>query len=151
MKRARIGLIATAILAVATIAWAQKPDFSGTWTLDAAASDATGTGGGGQGGGRGMGGPMTVKQTEDTLTIERPGRGGASMTQTYKLDGSETDITMGQMTAKSSAKWDGDKLVITTKSERGESTQTWSMADGTLTIESTGVRGPSKRVYKKGT
>lgn len=150
MKRAGIGVIATAILAVATIAWAQKPDFSGTWTLDPAASGATGTGGGErQGGGRGMGGPMTVKQTADTLTIERQGRQGTT-TQVYKLDGSETDITMGQGTAKASARWDGDKLVITTKTERGESTQTWSMADGTLTIESTGGRGPSKRVYKKG-
>ena len=35
MKRARIGLIATAVLAVATMAFAQKPDFSGTWTPDA--------------------------------------------------------------------------------------------------------------------
>ena len=35
MKRARVGMIATAILAVATMAFAQKPDFSGTWTPDA--------------------------------------------------------------------------------------------------------------------
>jgi hypothetical protein len=57
---------------------------------------------------------------------------------------------MGQMTAKASAKWDVAKLVITTKSERGEQTQTWSLADGMLTIERTGGRGPSKQVYKKG-
>ncbi len=31
MKRARIGIIATAVLAVATLAFAQKADFSGTW------------------------------------------------------------------------------------------------------------------------
>ena len=145
MKRARIGIIAAAILAVATAAWAQKPDFSGTWTPDPAAEGTTG------GGGRGGGGPMTVKQTADTLTIERQGQQGA-VTQTYKLDGSETEITMGQVTAKASAKFDGNKLVITTKSERGEQTQTWSLgADGTLTIERTGGRGPSKTVYKKGT
>lgn len=144
MKRARIGLVGAAVLAVATLAWAQaKPDFSGTWTPEPAAE---GTGGGG---GRGMAGPMTVKQTGDTLTIERAGRGGNTMTQTYKLDGSETDITMGQMTAKASAKWDGDKLVITTKSERGEQTQIWSLADGMLTVERTGARA-SKTVYKKG-
>jgi hypothetical protein len=153
MKRARVALIAAAVLAVATVAFAQKPDFSGTWTLDPEASGAppAGTGGGGGGGGqRGGGGPMTVKQTADTLTIERQGQGGA-MTTTYKLDGSESDITMGQMTAKASAKWDGNKLVITTKSERGEQTQTWSLAGGVLTIEGTGGRGPTKRVYKKST
>ena len=153
MKRARVAVIAAAVLAVATVAFAQKPDFSGTWTLDPEASGAppAGTGGGGGGGGqRGGGGPMTVKQTADTISIERQGQGGA-MTTTYKLDGSESDITMGQMTAKASAKWDGNKLVITTKSERGEQTQTWSLAGGVLTIEGTGGRGPSKRVYKKST
>ena len=54
MKVARIGILATAVLAVATMAFAQKPDFSGTWTLDPAASDQpAGGGGGGGGGGRG--------------------------------------------------------------------------------------------------
>ena len=150
MKRARIGVIAAAVLAVATMAFAQaKPDFSGTWTLDPEASGAP-AGGGGGGGQRGGGGAMTVKQTADTLSIERQGRNGAT-TQTYKLDGSETDIQMGQMTAKASAKWSGDKLVITTKTEQGENTQTWSLAGGVLTIERTGGRGPSKQVYKKGT
>jgi hypothetical protein len=148
MKRARIGVIAAAVLAVATVAWAQKPDFSGTWTPEPAAGGETGTGGGG--GGRGMGGPMTVKQTADTLTIERQGRQG-TQTTAYKLDGSESEVTMGQMTAKVSAKWDGNKLVITQKSERGESTQTWSLEGGKLTVERTGGRGPSKTVYTKGT
>jgi hypothetical protein len=149
MKRVRIGVIAAAVLAVATVAWAQKPDFSGVWTPDPAASGAP-AGGGGGGGGRGPGGPMTVKQTADTLTITREGQQGTT-TQAYKLDGSETDITMGQMTAKASAKWDGNKLVITTKSERGEQTQTWSLEGGVLTVERTGGRGASKTVYKKGT
>ena len=76
MKRARVGIIAAAILAVASVAFAQKPDFSGTWTLDAEASGlAAPAGGGGGGGGRGGGalgnGPATVKQTADTLTVER--------------------------------------------------------------------------------
>ena len=58
---------------------------------------------------------------------------------------------MGQATAKVSAKWDGSKLVITTKTEQGESTQTWSLAGGVLTIERTGGRGPSTTTYKKTT
>ena len=67
MKRARIGMIATAVLAVATMAFAQKTDFSGTWTPDAGGGRPRRSGGGGGGGGRrrrrGGGGPMTVKQT----------------------------------------------------------------------------------------
>ena len=76
MKRARVGIIAAAVLAVATVAFAQKPDFSGTWTLDAEAS-----GGGGRPAAAAAAvaaavaasasGRRTVKQTPTTLTIER--------------------------------------------------------------------------------
>jgi len=149
--RRKLGLTAVLVVALAVAGYAQKPDFSGTWTPDTDANAAAApAGGGGGGGGRGGGGPMTVKQTADSLSVERQGRNGA-MTTTYKLDGSEQDVQMGQGTAKVSAKWDGNKLVITTKTEQGEGTQTWSLADGKLTIDRTGGRGPSKTVYKKTT
>jgi len=147
MKRVRTGIIATAVLAVATIAFAQaKPDFSGTWAPDPPpAADAGG------GGGRGMGGgPMTVKQTATELTVEREGRNGKTST-VYKLDGSETKITMGQNEGTASAKWDGSKLVISTKVGENASTQTWSLDGGVLTIDRTGGRGPSTTKYKKTT
>jgi hypothetical protein len=150
MKVARAGIIATAVLAVATMAYAQKTDFSGSWTPDVDPAAAAPTGGGGGGRGGGMNGPMTVKQTATDRTIERQGPNGA-MSTVYKLDGSETKITMGQMEATATAKWDGPKLVITTKSERGEQTQTWSLAGGVLTIDRTGGRGPSSTKYKKTT
>ena len=156
MKRATVGMIATAVLAVATMAFAQaKPDFSGTWAPDAAAAPA-GTGGGGApgggggGGGRGMAGPMTVKQSGDTLTIERT-MGENKVTQTYKLDGSESKNAGRGGDVVSTAKWDGSKLVITTKTDQGEQVQTLSLEGGTLTIDRTGGRGPSKTTYKKTT
>ena len=149
MKRARIGIIATAVLAVATLAFAQaKPDFSGSWAPEVDPAAAAPTGGGG---GRGMGGgPMTVKQTATELSVERQGRGGP-VTTVYKLDGSESKVTMGQMEGTATAKWDGSKLVITTKAGENESTQTWSVAGGVLTIDRTGGRGPSSTKYKKTT
>ena len=162
MKLARVGVIAAAILAVATVALAQKPDFSGTWTLDPASAPAAGGGGGG-GGGRGGGGgalgngPATVKQTADALTIERT-MGDAKVTLTYKLDGTESRNTMmsrgGQSgDSVSTAKWDGPKLTIVTKQEMGgqvtESTQVWTVEGSTLTVETTNARGTQKRVYKK--
>ena len=147
--RRKLGLTAVLVVALAVAGYAQKPDFSGTWTPEPDPAAAAAPAGGG-GGGRGGGGPMTVKQTADTLSIERQTQNGPATTS-YKLDGTETDITMGQMTAKASAKWDGSKLVITTKSERGEQTQTWSLADGKLTIARTGGRGPSTTTYKKST
>lgn len=160
MKRARIGMVAIAALAVATVAFAQaKPDFSGTWTPEPAAAPPAGAppagappaGGGAGGGGRGGGGPMTVKQSATELSVESAGRGGTPVTRTYKLDGSETKITMGQMEATATAKWDGNKLVITTKTEQGEQVQTWSLANGVLTVDRTGGRGPSTTTYKKST
>ncbi len=146
MKRVRTGIIATAVLAVATIAFAQaKPDFSGTWSPDPPpAADA--------GGGRGMGGgPMTVKQTATELSVESAGRGGTPQTRVYKLDGSESKFTMGQGEAVATAKWDGNKLVITTKVGENSNTQTWSVEGGVLTIDRTGGRGPSTTKYKKTT
>jgi hypothetical protein len=140
-------MTAAFVVALAVAGYAQKPDFSGAWTPDvdpAAAAPAAG------GGGRGGGGPMTVKQTATELSVETQGRNGPQ-TRVYKLDGSETEMPMGQMTAKVSAKWDGSKLVITTKTDQGESTQTWSLADGKLKIDRTGGRGPSSTTYKKTT
>ena len=165
MKLARVGVIAAAILAVSTLAWAQKTDFSGTWTLDAEASGmaagggAPGGGGGGRGGGRGggLGQGGTVKQTATELTVERT-MGENKVTSTYKLDGSESKNQMmgrggAAMESVSTAKWDGPALVITTKMDMGngpqESTQKWSLAGNVLTIETTNARGTQKMVYKK--
>lgn len=163
MKLARTGVFAAAVLSIATMAFAQaKPDFSGTWTPEQAADAAAG---GGQGrGGRGMMGPMTVTQSGDTLTIERS-MGENKVTQTYKLDGTESENKMmgrgGEMVSKSTAKWDGSKLTITTKQAGQDgtervSTQTWSLEGGNLVIENTrtgreGSPMTTKTVYKKTT
>ncbi len=161
MKLARIGIIAAAILAVASLASAQKPDFSGTWTLAPAADAAAPAGGGGGGrGGRGgiLGaGPTVVKQSATDLTVEST-MGDNKVTRTYKLDGTESKNTMmgrgGQsVEAVSNAKWDGGKLTIVTKQDMGgqtfETTEVWMVDGSTLTVESTNARGTQKRVYKK--
>jgi len=146
--RRKLAMTATLVVALAVAGYAQKPDFSGTWTPEPAADAAAAAGGGG--GGRGGGGPMTVKQTATELSVETQGRNGPQ-TRVYKLDGSETEVQMGQMTAKVSAKWDGSKLVLTTKTDNGEQVATWSLADGKLKVDRTGGRGPSSTTYKKTT
>jgi hypothetical protein len=164
MKLARVGVIAATVLAVATLAWAQKSDFSGTWTLDAEASGApaggapAGGGGGGRGGGRGgLGQGGTVKQTATELSVERT-MGENKVTSVYKLDGSESKNSMmgrggAAVESVSTAKWDGPALVITTKADMGngpqETTQKWTVAGSVLTIETTNARGTQKMVYKK--
>ena len=156
MKLARVGIIAAAILAVATVAFAQKPDFSGTWTPDAAAAPA-GTGGGGQ---RGGGGPMTVKQDATALTIERS-MGDSKVSTVYKLDGTETVAKQqgrgGEVEVKTSAKWDGNKLVLSTTRPGQDGapmvqSQTWSLEGGNLVVERAGRDGAvQKTTYKKTT
>jgi hypothetical protein len=154
MKLARAGVIAAAILGVTAVASAQKPDFSGTWTLDPASAPAAG---GGRGGGALGSGPATVKQAADALTIERT-MGDGRVTLTYKLDGTESrNVIMaggGQAAdSLSTAKWDGQKLMIATKQEINgqitESTQVWTLEGSTLTVETTSARGTQKRVYRK--
>ena len=160
MKLVKAGVIAAAVFAVATVGFAQgaKVDFSGSYTFVPPA-DAP-AGGGGGGGGRGMmAGPMTVVQKGDTLTIERTA-GENKIITSYKLDGTESvNKQMGrggnEVEIKSVAKWDGNKLVITSKrpgmdGNVMETTETWTLDAGTLTIETTGGRGPQKRTYKKG-
>jgi hypothetical protein len=163
MKLARVGVIAAAVLAVATMAWAQKPDFAGTWTLDPAASDAPaggGGGGGGRGGGRGgiLGaGPTVVKQSATDITVEST-MGDNKVTRTYKLDGTESKNSFtgrggNTVESVSTAKFDGGKLTIVTKQAMGdqtfETTEVWTVDGSTLTVQSTNARGTQKRVYKK--
>jgi hypothetical protein len=151
MKLARVGVIAAAILALSAVAWAQKPDFSGTWTVDAASAQAAG------GGGALGSGPATVRQTADALTIERT-MGDDKVTLIYKLNGTESrNIVMGPggqpADSVSTVKWDGPRLTIVTKQEMDgqvtESTQVWTLEGSTLTVETTNARGTQKRIYKK--
>lgn len=157
MKLARVGIIAAAILAVSTVAFAQKPDFSGTWTPDAPAAAPPAGGGGGRGMG---GGPMTVKQDATSLTIERT-QGENKMVTTYKLDGSETvnkqTMRGGEVEIKTTAKWDGAKLVLSTSRVGQDGTpqvqsQTWALEGGNLVVERAGRDGAvQKTTYKKST
>jgi hypothetical protein len=154
MRRPAIFTVVLA-LAVTALAFAQaKPDFSGTWKLDPAKSEM-GQAGGPPGGGRGPGmGTVTVKQTATELTREMA-RGERTMSMTYKLDGTESTNTMGPTTAKSTASWNGDSLVIKTTRETPngamETTETWTLGAGgkELTIVSQGPRGERKMVYVK--
>ena len=151
MKRARTGIIATAVLAVATLAFAQaKTDFSGSWApeVDPAARGAPAGGGGG--GGRGMGGgPMTVKQTATELTIERQGPNGrrspglqARRQREQDLDGSDGSHRDGEVGRHRS--WSSPPSPSAASRHRpGRST------GGVLTIDRTGGRGPSSTTYKK--
>lgn len=161
----KLALTAVLAVALAVTGYAQKPDFSGVWTPDTSAATSTATTTGGGGGARGMApGPMTVKQTADTLTIERTA-GENKIVSNYKLDGTESVNKMmgrggNEVETKSTAKWDGSKLTVVTKQTAPdgsirESSQSWWLEGGNLVVESTRTspQGPvtAKTVYKKTT
>ena len=107
MKNVLVLALTAAIVLPFTARAQTKPDFSGTWTLDASKSDAPM----GRGGRGGPPGPITITQAADTLTQKR-----GEQTLTYKLDGSESSNEVqgrgGVQTVKSKAHWEGSKLVI---------------------------------------
>ena len=156
-------LTLTAVLAVALAisGYAQKTDFSGKWAVDQAATDAAAATApapppGSGDGGRGLGqGPMTIKQTADSITLERQGRDDGPVTATYKLDGTEQEFVLGAAgPVKAKAKWDGKKIVIeTTHMRDGAPVTTWLTLQlddkGMLWAEQKNPNATFRRAYKK--
>lgn len=160
-------VLAAAVAFSATAAAAQKPDFSGKWTVDTEKTQAANPGqpggggppGGGMGGGRGFGaGPMTVKQDAATLTTERETPNGV-MSTVYKLDGTETVTTTQRGEQKNKAAWEGSTLVITTTRpgmDGGTMTSktVWALEGNylvqTMTMQTPNGEMTRKTFYKKG-
>ena len=147
-----------------------KTNFSGKWTLNA---DKSNQGGGGEGrgsrgGGRGMGASkMVIQHDGDKFIVEsfRQNRDGDEIATkvTYTLDGKKVKSENERGSSVSVAKWGKDGKTVTIISERTmgrggqnftmETTQTWSLKDNTLIIDSimSSQRGDreSKAVYDK--
>jgi hypothetical protein len=163
--RAKFAASFVALLLVAATAAAQtKPNFGGTWVLDAAKSEGLP---------QGVEETMTVKQDGDKITVEakmKSPRGERTMNMDLAADGKEGPFTMrmgpNETTGKRTAKWsaDGSALEVTETADVQtpdggtasiKNWRKWTLsADGkTLTAEEsrTGPRGEQKmkRVYTK--
>ena len=162
--------IAAVMLAPVAAQTPARPDFSGRWTADV---PAPGRGARGDMG-SGWGSPLSITQDSQKLTVEYAffGRGDMQppLKFVYNLDGSPSTNTVmmgrGMQGQTSRASWTGDKLVITTmhtvadpatgKPMNAEVTQTLSLDDGALVVETTraGVMGgpanTTRTTYKKG-
>ncbi len=159
MKRVSAVLSAAAVvLWVAGVAAQAKPNFAGTWTLDAEKTAAAGGGAGGGGGRGGGGGGMTIAHDATSFTLTA-GREGAQPV-VYKLDGSDTQVPMGRGgTATAKAMWEGNTIVVsTTRDMQGTMITTksvYSMEGDWLVVSVTapprggGDPTTTKRYYKK--
>ena len=162
MTRLRMAFVPLALLAMAALAApaaAQGTDFSGTWRLDADASELPDFGDGGRGfggrgagrqggGGGGFGGgarTLVIVQTPAMMIVEQQTARG-SRAATYRLDGEESTNSgpRGEQTARS--RWDGAALVTegtqSVSTPRGDFSleftewRTLSADGGTMTVES---------------
>jgi len=122
------GVVALLLACTAALWGAQKPNFSGTWVIQAPS--------------KGAGQEEVIKQDEKTLTMTI---GGRSMT--YDLTGAEKRQIIPMRGAEvvmiSNTSWEGNTLVITTTTNypnkmRTISRDTWSLdAQGHLVMNST--------------
>jgi hypothetical protein len=116
----------------------QKPDYSGTWKLNVAKSEFGA-----------FPGPTSrtdvIAQKEPVITsnVTTDGsQGKLAYTANYSTDGKETTNSIGEFVSKSTARWDGDKLIINSKLKINDAdievVATWVLAaDGkTLTLSS---------------
>ena len=147
-------VLLTAMVVAAVISFTARaqgrPDFSGTWTRDAAKSDPAPQGSGGSSG-------HTINQTATEIAVTIAGRGGPE-TSIYKLDGSESTNQVqspeGPLSVKGTARWDGASLVIeTTREIRGMTIMTKEvrLLDTTrkeMTIEAI-TRSPQGEIKRK--
>ena len=99
--------VLTILIAVASGAQTH-PDFSGTWTIDTAKSDARPATAPNQ---------IAIRQTPADITITR-----GAQNLTYQFDGTET-FAFQQGETRGTVAWDGDKVVISWKKEVGVTLQ----------------------------
>ena len=112
MVKLRTVLVVVMTVALTSVALAQKkPDFSGRWELESAASlvptktsealvpERT---------------SRTITHTVQLLSVQSEVKGGKPVTIEHHLDGRESEHRVENGTCKLAAKWDADKLVIAT-------------------------------------
>ena len=111
MRNRRIFVAALLMLALATVAAAQKPNFTGSWKLDPAKSDF---------GPQPVPDSMTMKVAHDDpkLKVNQSGPQGDSE-MNFTTDGKEVTNQMQGMDVKGVAKWEGENIVVNNKLDLG--------------------------------
>ncbi len=125
MKRIFLSITTTALfLSLALVVTAENLDFSGKWTLDKARSEGLPVG---------MDQTMTVTQSGNKISTETKviiAQGAQTISDSYVLDGKETEFTPNGDSAKGkrTAKWTADGINV-------RETVTYDTEDGTMTMQ----------------
>ncbi len=146
-------LLALGAIVLVTLGLGQaqaKPNFTGDWTLNSAKSDF---------------GPMPapdkmtmkVDHKDPTMNITQSqsgGQGDMTFDAKYSTDGAETTNSFGPMEAKSTAKWEGDVLVVNTKLNAGGTDiviiSRWTISDdGKVMTQAAHVNSPQGEIDLK--
>ena len=135
MTGGRCGLSIAGMLLVAGLASAQRPDFSGMWTLDREASDFTAPAFSGGRGGEDVGRLFIVHAANGTLVIGAETNGVKAWSY---VPGRELTIPVGRdTTMRAASRWEGERLVA--EGTQGDMTMREVMSlspdGGTLTIK----------------
>jgi hypothetical protein len=130
MRRLTTVIGAAAIVLWAASAFAQVPNFAGSWVPP----DGRGT--------------IVVTQNAKTVTITPRLQG---LPAVYNLDGSDSKnaIALG-VDVISNAKWDGAKLVVTTHTQQGDQVTSYYMEGSDLVVERGGAGALLRTHYQKG-
>lgn len=138
-------------MALITVVAQQKTDFSGTWKLNVDKSDF-----GVLGGPTSRTDVITHKDPSITnhVTTEGP-QGKLDYTLNYSTDGKEVTNTIGERVLKSTAKWDGNNLIVNSKLKLNDTdvdvVATWTLAaDGktlTLSVHITSAMGDADQKF----
>jgi hypothetical protein len=146
MRTVATALIAAAGVLLSAGPYAQaKPNFSGTWVLDAEKTAAAAAGVT----------PIAIVMNAATLKITAPSKDGSGTATTYNLDGlGRTTIVMpsrgGQIKEEiSTASIEGDKVVIRITGTHGDSVARWYLEGAWLVNERTTRAETVKSFYKK--
>ena len=144
MRNRTKALLAALVVAITCVWQAQaqsKPNVTGTWNMNLAKSKFA------------EGGPQKISikfeqkdaSLQEWLTIGG-GQGERTLELTYKLDGSQNAAQIEGQDIKTTAKWEGDSLVIViTDPNGGTFSRKFTMAEGgkamTIAVRQTGPNG----------
>jgi hypothetical protein len=106
------------------------PSFAGRWVIDRPASDL------GEVDSGWFGDDVTITQDVRSITFAATGATGSS---TYQLDGTPTKRVLRGTTREDSAKWEGSRLVLTTRNTSSDridpATNKPSVSERTVTVQ----------------